>query len=149
VSKKKKADSEFIPEVIEDSHGEDFIAFIPHQIEAQDGFDAALEGFPLNILFAVITKDAKTGQQSLVDVCYWPAPDTFQEDAKRKVMCYVAKPNNGYFVRVVFVKKTGCWETEKFKGKRLILSASGPTFDGTMLHTTMVALEPGEYLKVI
>lgn len=149
MSKRKKAEPEFVPEVIEDSHGEDFFAFIPHQIESQDGFDAALEGFPLNILFAVITKDAKTGQQSLVGVCYWPAPDTFQEDAKRKVMCYVAKPNNGYFVRVMFVKKTGCWETEKFKGKRLILSASGPTFMEGMRATTMVALEPGEYLKVI
>jgi len=72
VSKRKKADSEFVPEVIEDLHGEDFFVFIPHQIEAQDGFDAALEGFPLNILFAAITNDAKTGQQSLVDVCYWP-----------------------------------------------------------------------------
>ena len=148
MSKKKKVESEFEPKVIE-KDGEDFVAFIPNQIEADDGFDAALEGFPLNILFAAITKDAKTGQQSLVDVCYEPAPDTFREDAQRKVMCYVAKPNNGYFVRVVFVKKTKCWETEKFNGKRLFLSAYGPTFDGAMMQTTMVAPEPGEYLKVV
>jgi len=55
-------------------------------------------------------------------------------------MCYVAKPNNGYFVRVGFVKKTGCWETEKFKGKRPILSASGPTFMEVMRATTMLPL---------
>src|SRR5262249_3749699 len=124
--------------------GGDFIAFIPHQIEADDGFDTALEGFPLNILFAAITNDGKNGQQSCASVCYWPAPDTFREDAQQKVMCYAAKPNNAYFVRVVFVKKTGCWETEKFKSGRLIRSASGSTFDGAMMHTTMDGPEPDE-----
>jgi len=34
VSKRKKAEPEFVPKVIEDSSGEGFVAFIPHQIEA-------------------------------------------------------------------------------------------------------------------
>ena len=53
------------------------------------------------------------------------------------------------FVRVIFEKQMRRWQTEKYKGKKLIRSAFGSTFDGAMLHTTMVALEPGEYLKVI
>ena len=64
-------------------------------------------------------------------------------------MCYVAKPNNGYFVRVVFDKKTGYWETEKFKGQRLVGTTWGPAFREVMMHTTMIPPEPGEYLKVV
>jgi hypothetical protein len=70
---------------------EDFFAFVPNQIEAEDGYDSRLEGFPLNILYGGIKNDAQTGQQSLVDVCYEPAPETFHEDSERKEMCYFSK----------------------------------------------------------
>jgi len=39
------------------------------------------------------------------------------------------------------------WEHEN--NRVLFLSAYGPTFDGAMMQTTMVAPEPGEYLKVV
>jgi hypothetical protein len=90
--------------------------------------------FPLNILFAGIRNDGQTGQQSLVDVCYEPAPETFREGSQRKEMCYFTKPKNGYFIRVIFEKATSGWQTEKFKGKKLIRSAFGSTFEQAMIH---------------
>jgi len=45
---------------------------------------------------------------------------------------------------VAFEKKTGQWQTEKFKGKRLVRSAFGSTFEQAMLHTTMGGPEPDE-----
>jgi hypothetical protein len=51
---------------------------------------------------------------------------------------------NDYFVRVIFEKKSGRWQTDKFNGKKLIRSAFGPDFDGVMLHSTMGGPEPDE-----
>jgi len=122
----------------------EFVAFVPNQIELADNYGPRLVGFPFNILFAGILKNKQTGQQSLVNVCYWPAPDTFCENAQRKEMRYYADPPNDYFILVTFDKKSGQWRTEKFKGKNLIQTAEGSTFDGAMLHTTMGGLEPDE-----
>jgi hypothetical protein len=122
---------------------DDFFGFVPNQIETGDNYGPHLVGFPLNILFAGITNDGQTGQQSLVDVCYEPAPETFREDSQRKEMRYFTKPKNGYFIRVIFEKKTGRWQTEKYKGDRLIRSAFGSTFKQAMLHTTMDGTETG------
>jgi hypothetical protein len=36
------------------------------------------------------------------------------------------------------------WRTEKFRGKKLIQTAEGSTFDGAMIHTTMGGPEPDE-----
>ncbi len=35
-------------------------------------------------------------------------------------------------------KNRGNWQTEKFRGDKLICLAAGPTFDGAMIQTTMV-----------
>jgi len=106
---------ELEPEVIEEDGGDDphSFAFIPQQIEADwhEKWGPLLEGFPLNILFAAIRNDAQTGQQSVVEVCYWPDLATFREDSERKELCYFAKPMNAYFVRVIFETKTGRWQT--------------------------------------
>ena len=118
----------------------------PQQIEA-DGHEEwgpLLEGFPLNILYGGITTDARTKKQSIVDVCYWPALATFHEDSERKEMYYFSNLPNDYFVRVIFEKKTGEWQTQKFRGEKLIRSAFGSTFRGAMLHTTMGGPEPDE-----
>ena len=144
MSKRKKLDEEFLPEVIEEDGGEDFVAFIPRQIEADDNYEPQLVGFPFNILFGGFVDDTQTGQQSLIDVCYWPAPETFREDSQRKEMRYFTKPINDYFVRVIFEKNSGRWQTEKFRGKKLIRTALGSTLDNAMIHTTMVGPEPDE-----
>jgi len=146
VGKRKKADSEFVPKVIEDSNGEDFFACIPHQIEADwdEKWGPLLEGLPLNVMFAGFKNGARAGKQSLVEVCYWPDLATFHEDSERKEMWYFTKPTNGYWIRVIFEKATGRWQTKKFKGKRLVRSAFGSTFMQAMLHTTMGGPEPDE-----
>ena len=59
-------------------------------------------------------------------------------------MCYFSKLTNDYFVRVIFEKNSGRWQTEKFKGDTLIRSAFGSTFDGAMIHATMGGPEPDE-----
>jgi hypothetical protein len=122
----------------------DFFAFVPDQIRADDEYGPLLEGFPLNILFAGMTDDTQTGKQSLISVCYWPAPETLREDSRRKEMRYVTRPKNGYSIRVIFEKNTGRWQTEKFKGKKLMSSAFGSTLDQTMIHTTMDGPERDE-----
>ena len=148
MSKEKKPDSEFVPKVIEeDCEDEPYsFAFIPHQIEAdwQEKWGPLLEGFPLNILFAGLTNGAQTRKASLIRVLYWPDLATFYEDSERKGMWYFTKPTNGYWIRVVFDKKTAWWLTEKFKGDKRIRLAEGATFDGAMIHTTMGGPEPDE-----
>jgi hypothetical protein len=144
----KKVDPEFEPKMIEDDWDDrsHFFGCTPHQIEADwhEKWGPLLEGFPLNILFATIRNDAQTGQQSVVEVCYWPDLATFREDAERKEICYFTEPMSAYFVRVILEKKTGRWQTQKFKGETVIRSAFGSTFDGAMLHTTIDGPEPDE-----
>jgi hypothetical protein len=143
VSKRKKIDPESEPQVIDEDWSDErhFFGFIPDQIEANDNYDQRLVGFPLNILFA---KAPQTGQQSLVHVCYEPAPETFQENSRRKEMRYFTTPRNGFFIRVILVKKTGEWQTEKFKGEQLIRCAFGSTLDEAMIHTTIDGPEADE-----
>ena len=64
---KKKADPEFVPEVIEDDAPELMAALVPSQIEARDNYDPLLIGFPLNILFDGIS----TGTQSSIRTSTW------------------------------------------------------------------------------
>ena len=193
MSKKKKADSEFVPKVIEDDGGDEpnFFACIPHQIEADwdEKWGPLLEGFPLNILYVGITNNKQESsatpspsttsepevedyypedetcfvivggirpkkqekerlptrtKRPSVEVCYWPDLATFHEDSEHKEMWYFTKPNNRYWIRVVFDRKTGRWQTEKYKGDTLVRSAFGSTSDQTMLRTTMGGPEPEE-----
>jgi len=121
-----------------------FFAFVPNQIETSDNYDQRLLGFPLNILFGGMALDPQTGQESLVHVCYEPAPETFRENSRRKELDYFTKPTNGYSIRVIFEKATGGWRTEKFKGETVVRSAFGSTLDEAMVHMTMDGPEPDE-----
>jgi len=147
VSKRKKTDPEFEPEVIDENwDDEHFLAFVPQQIEADwpEKWGPLLKGFPLNILFAAIRNDAQTGQQSVAKACYWPDRATFREEREQKQICYFTEPMNAYFVRVVFEKTTEKWRTEKVKGETVIRNAFGSTFEQVMLHTTIDGPEPDE-----
>jgi hypothetical protein len=64
--------------------------------------------------------------------------------AQRKEMRYFTKPKNGYSIRVIFDQHTGGWQTKKFKGRKLIRSAFGSTFEQAMIHTTMDGRESDE-----
>jgi hypothetical protein len=148
VSNRKKTDPEFVPKVIEANSDDDphFFACVPHQIKSDwdEKWGPLLEGFPLNILFAGIRKDGPTTTSSLVEVCYWPHVVTFRENSNRKELVYLTDPVNSFSVRVIFIKSTGEWQTERFRGKRLIRSAFGSTFEQVMIHTTMGGPEPDE-----
>ena len=148
MSKPKKVDPGFVPEVIDDDWGDErnFFAFIPHQIEADwhEKWGPLLEGFPLNIVFAGVTKDRQTGKKSIAESCYWPDLATFHEDSEHKEMCYFTEPKNGYSIRVVLEKASRRWRTEKFKGNRLVRTAFGSTFDQAMIQTTMGGPEQDE-----
>jgi len=52
-------------------------------------------------------------------------------------MRYSTKPKNGYSMRVIFEKATGRWRTTKFKGRKLIQTACGSTYDQAMISTKM------------
>jgi len=59
-------------------------------------------------------------------------------------MRYFTKLTSGYSIRVIFEKKTGEWQTQKFKDAQLIHSAFGSTLDEAMIHTTMTGMERDE-----
>jgi hypothetical protein len=142
VSPGNEIDPEFEPEVIDEDWGnKHFLAFVPNQIEAKDNYDHRLLGFPLNILFA---KAPRTVDESLADLCYEPAPKTFRENSQRKELDYFTTPKNGFFIRVILEKKTGQWQTQKFKAEQLIRSAFGATLDEAMIHTAIDGPEPDE-----
>jgi len=145
VSNRKKADHpEFEPEVIDDWDDEPHsFGFVPTEIEVNDNYDQRFLGFPFNILFGGMALDPQTGQKSL-QVCYEPAPETFRENSHRKELDYFTTPQNGFFIRVIFEKKTGRWLTQKFKGEQLIRSAFGSTLDEAMIHTTIDGPEADE-----
>lgn len=94
-----------------------FVGFVPNQIELADNYGPRLVGLPFNILFAGILKNKRTREQSLVNACYWPAPDTFREKSTRKEMCYFTKPPNDFFVRVVFEKKPASGKQKNLRAK--------------------------------
>lgn len=146
MSRRKKAESEFVPKVIQENWDDKpySFAFVPNQIEENDNYSERLEGFPLNILFGGIAPDPLTGQESLVSVFYEPAPETYRENSRRKEMRYFTKPKNGYSISVICEKPAGKWRLEKFKGKQLIQTAFGSTFGQAMLRTTMGGLEADE-----
>lgn len=147
VTEKKKAEPEFFPKVIEDGSDDKpyFFAFIPNQIEPNDNRDQRLVGFPLNILFGGITLDPQTGRESVVHVCYAPAPETYRETSARKEMRYFTKPKSTYSIRVICEKPTDRWRTEKVSGKKLIRTAVASTFDQALIHATMGGVEADEY----
>lgn len=144
MGERKNAGQEFVPKVIEDGSDDEpyFFAAIPQQIDANDNYDPALIGFPLNIPFGGIRYDLQTGEESPVHVCYEPAPETFHENSEQKEMRYFPKARNSYSIRVIFEKKASKWRTEKLKGSQVIRTACGSTFDQVMIHTTMGGSEP-------
>ena len=118
-----------------------FVANVPQQIQADwNPKYACLAGFPLNILYTRLRLPVA------VTVCYWFDPGTFHEDEATKQMDYFGRQKSEYYVRVIYHKRTGVWETFKYRGEALVRNASGPQFDAAMIHTTMGGPEPDELL---
>ena len=130
----------------------DFIAFVPHQIEANwdEKWGPLLAGLPLNIMYACVQR-AELDQTKMLGItaCYEPDLATFRETKKTRELTYFNREGGSYSVRVVLNKKSGRLETFKYKGKKLIASASGRDFDSAMVHTTLVGIERDEQVTVI
>ena len=134
------------------SENGDFIACIPHEIEADwhEKWGPLLAGFPVNIVYACVQK-AESDQSKLLGItaCYEPALGTFRETKKTRELTYLNREGGIYRVRVVLNIKSGRLETFKYKGKKLVASASGVSFESVMVHTTLVGIERDEPVTVI
>jgi len=118
----------------------DFLAFIPHIIEADwDSVHApCLAGFPVNIVYA--TRIEGTG---LAYATYVFDPGTFAEGDHSRQMRYRSSIESDFSVLVV-LHREGKIETFKYRGSELICEAFGPDFRTAMIHTTLGGLAPGE-----
>ena len=113
------------------------IGFIPYQIETP----AHLAGFPRNILFA--REQAPDGGY-LGQVCYYPDSDSLVEDDETKRMAYYRPESSPYWMMVIYEKKTGGWQTFKYRDEQTVQSASGRTFKWALFHTTICGPAEGE-----
>ena len=110
------------------SKNEDFIASVPHQIEADwdEKWGPLLAGFPLNIMYASVQR-AKSDQSKMLGITASYEPDlaTFRETKKTRTMTYRNSEGGTYRVRVVLHRASGRLETFKYKSKKLVARASG------------------------
>jgi hypothetical protein len=128
----------------------DFIACVPHQIEADwhEKWGPLLAGFPLNIVYA---QTVESDQNKIIGIsaCYEPDLATFRETEKTRTMTYRNSEGGTYFVRVVLDRASGRLETFKYKGEKLVAQASGRNFESAMVHTTLVGIEKDERVRVV
>jgi len=130
----------------------DFIACVPHQIEADwdEKWGPLLAGFPVNIMYACVQR-AESDQSKMLGITASYEPDlaTFRETKMTRNLTYFNVEGGTYRVRVVLNKASARLETFKYKGKKLIARASGMSFDSAMVHTTLVGIEKDERGTVI
>lgn len=131
---------------------EDFIACVPQKIKADwdEKWGPLLAEFPLNIMYACVQK-AESDQSKMLGIsaCYEPDLATFRETEKARELTYFNRGGGSYSVRVILDRASGRLETFKYKGKKLIASASGKSFESAMVHTTLVGIERDEPVTVI
>jgi hypothetical protein len=131
----------------------DFIACVPHQIEADwhEKWGPLLAGFPLNIVYALAPR-AESDQNKIlgiITVRYEPDLASFCETKTTRTMTYCNSEGGTYRVRVVLDRASGRLTTFKYKGEKLVAQASGRDFQSAMLHTTLIGIEEDEPVRVI
>ena len=130
----------------------DFIACIPHQIEADwdEKWGPLLAGFPVNIMYACVQR-AESDQSKMLGMTasYQPDLATFRETKMTRTMTYCNSEGGTYRVRVVLNKASGRMETFKYKGAKLVACASGRDFESVMVQTTLVGIYKDECVKVV
>jgi len=120
-------------------------ANIPVQIEADwDPRYDFLAGFPLNLLYSGVRISDADAQPYVAAACYWFDPRTYREDDEIREMRYRPRERSPYHVRIVVRKRTGAWETFKYRDDVLVFQSSGPEFRGVMIATTAVGLRSDE-----
>ena len=130
----------------------DFVACVPHQIEADwdEKWGPLLAGFPVNIMYACVQR-AESDQRKMLGITASYEPDlaTLRETKKSRTMTYRNSEGGTYRVRVVLNKASGRLETFKYKGKKLVACASGRDFESIMVQTTLVGIYKDERVKVV
>jgi hypothetical protein len=114
----------------------DFIAFVPHQIEADwDGkWGPLLAGVPVNIMYACVQKvESEQSKMLGITACYEPDLATFRETKMTRTMTYRNSEGGTYHVRVVLNKASGRLDTFKYKGEKLVARATGRDFESVMV----------------
>jgi hypothetical protein len=143
---------EFAPMSKNEFSNGDFVACVPHQIEADwdEKWGPLLAGFPVNIMYACVQRVESDQSKMLgITACYEPNLATFRETKKTRAMTYCNSEGGTYFVRVVLDRASGRMETFKYKGEKLVACASGRDFQSVMTQTTLVGIEKDELVKVI
>ena len=130
-----------------DDNRMDFLASIPHEIQAD--WDAKyaplLAGFLLNLMFIRIRKPKNgEGPLQIASSLYEFDFSTFRESPDKRQMTYRSHANSEYRVEVVIYREKSVIEVSKFRGRNLLWQADGTTFDGTMVQATMCGMEPDE-----
>jgi hypothetical protein len=130
-----------------DENLSDFIACIPHEIQAD--WDAKyaplLAGFPLNLMFIRIRKPKNgEGPLQIVSSLYEFDLGTFRESPDKRQMTYRSPANSEYRVEVAIYREKSVIEVSKFRGRKLLWQADGTTFDGAMVQATMCGMEVDE-----
>ena len=130
-----------------DTNRMDFIACIPHEIQAD--WDAKyaplLAGFPLDLVFTGIRKPKNGGESvQIVSSVYKFELGTFRESSDKRQMTYRSPANCEYRVEVLIHREKSVIEVSKFRGRNLLWQASGTTFDGAMVQATMCGMEADE-----
>jgi hypothetical protein len=118
----------------------DFLAFIPHAIEAHwdPVYAPRLAGFPVNLIYA---GRAESGGRRYASYIF--DPDAFVQDERSRQMRYRSTVKSDFSVLVV-LHRDGWIETFKYRGSELIREACGLDFRTAMIHTTMSGLAPDE-----
>jgi len=128
----------------------DFIACVPHQIEADwdEKWGPLLAGFPVNIVYA---QTAESDQNKIIGVtaCYEPDLATFRETKMTRTMTYRNSEGGTYRVRVVLNRASGRLETFKYKGEKLVARASGRDFESVIVQTTLIEIQKDERVTII
>jgi hypothetical protein len=124
----------------------DFVAFIPHQIEADwDGkYGPLLAGFPLNILFASSPKLKSGKAAGIISSLYQPYLASFAETNGSRELTYLNKHGGPYTLRVVLNQTDGSRQVFKYKEEKLLGCAEGKDFRLTMIQVALLGIEDDE-----
>jgi hypothetical protein len=116
-----------------DENRMDFIACIPHEIQADwdPKYAPLLAGFPLNLMFI---RKPKNSEQQIFSSLYEFDLGTFRDSPDKRQMTYRSPANSEYRVEVVMYREKLVIEVSKFRGRNLLWQASGTTFGAAMVQ---------------
>lgn len=120
---------------------------LPLMIEPEwdDRWGPLLAGFPLELVYSSEGLSGNNkGTSTVRKARYLLDLGTFFEDQARKQMHYFPRLPSEYYVIVKWDKAAQIWTTDKFRGDRLVVKATGRTFKQAMIHTLLVGLQPDE-----